>query len=411
MRDKSTPRLKSKDKVEQSGNVLANVFDDGADSVDPTRPNVCNSFLNKGACLQPGCKYLHFRPDAAYPSYGYRKGHSNKSYGHSLANVSGSGPSRPSARKSNKTCFQYSKTGHCKFGFRYRFQHVRENSHSQWPIENEHNHVKTGYNYPLPEVNFYFFFRGNEKRDCTNSKGYTRSSRSSASKFTPECKSHSKQHSTVHVSSCKPRATFFACAGGNRCGATVDKKFVRPKRVRRGRKPKKDSRGNQSRLCKFLYADVRGFRSKSESINQIIEEHDVDVVLLTETKIYTNSAIDIKGFRPFSAVRDKKSGGGLYLGVWHGLYESVMIDSGSKASFVTVCLNGKYCSVRLILVCGPQENDFEDKDSFYNGISVQVEMSYLNGDSVIMVGDFNAKLGYNVIPKDLHPMSKMVNNC
>ena len=58
--DKSTPRLKSKDKVEQKGNVLANIFDDGADSVDPTRPNVCNSFLNKGACLQQGCRYLHF---------------------------------------------------------------------------------------------------------------------------------------------------------------------------------------------------------------------------------------------------------------------------------------------------------------------------------------------------------------
>ena len=239
-----------------------------------------------------------------------------------------------------------------------------------------------------------------------NSKGYSRSSRSSASQFTPECKSHSKQHSPVHASSCKPRATFFTSACGNRCGATVDKKFVRPERVRRGRKPKKDSGGNQGRLCKFLYANVRGFRSKSESINQIIEEHDVDAILLTETKVHTNSAIDIKGFQSFSAVRDKKSGGGLYLGIRHGLYESVMIDSGSKGSFVTVCLNGKDCSVRLILVYGPQENDSEDKDSFYNGISIQVEMAYLNGDSVIMVGDFNAKLGYNVIPKDLHPMSK-----
>ena len=197
-----------------------------------------------------------------------------------------------------------------------------------------------------------------------------------------------------------------ASAGGNRCGATVDKKFVRPKRVRRGRKHKKDSRGDQSRLCKFLYANVRGFRSKSESINQIIEEHDVDVILLTETKVYTNSAIDIKGFQSFSAVKDKKSGGGLYLGIRHGLYESVMINSGSKASFVTVCLNGKDCSVRFILVYGPQKNDSKDKNSFYNGISVQVERAYLNGCSVIMVGDFNAKLGYDVIRKYLHPMSK-----
>ena len=115
--------------------------------------------------------------------------------------------------------------------------------------------------------------------------------------------------------------------------------------------------------------------------------------------------MDIKGFQSFSAVRDKKSGGGSYLGIRHGLYESVMIDSGSKASFVTVCLNGKDCSVRLILVYGPQENDSEGKDSFYHDISVQVEMAYLNGDSIIMVGDLNAKLGYDVIPNDLHPMS------
>ena len=54
-----------------------------------------------------------------------------------------------------------------------------------------------------------------------------------------------------------------------------------------------------------------------------------------------------------------------------------MIDSGSKASFVTMCRNGKDCSVRLILVYGPQENDSEDKDSFYNGISVQVKMDDL----------------------------------
>ena len=60
----------------------------------------------------------------------------------------------------------------------------------------------------------------------------------------------------------------------------------------------------------------------------------------------------------------------------------------------------------------PQENDSKDKDSFYHDISVQVEMAYLNGDSIIMVGDLNAKLGYDVIPNDLHPACQiMVNNC
>ena len=61
--------------------------------------------------------------------------------------------------------------------------------------------------------------------------------------------------------------------------------------------------------------------------------------------------------------------------------------------------------IYLILVYGPQENDSEDKDSFYHDISVQVGMAYLNGDSIILVGDLSAKLGYDVIPKDKHPMS------
>ena len=56
---------------------------------------------------------------------------------------------------------------------------------------------------------------------------------------------------------------------------------------------------------------------------------------------------------------------------------------------------------------GPQENDSEDKDSCYHDISVQVEVAYLNGDSIIMVGDLNAKLGYGVIPNDLYPMSNI----
>ena len=63
--DKMTPSIENKN---QGGNVLANVPDDESDNVEPMRPNVCNSFLNKGACLQPGYKYLHFRLDAAYPS-------------------------------------------------------------------------------------------------------------------------------------------------------------------------------------------------------------------------------------------------------------------------------------------------------------------------------------------------------
>ena len=60
----------------------------------------------------------------------------------------------------------------------------------------------------------------------------------------------------------------------------------------------------------------------------------------------------------------------------------------------------------MILAYGPQENDPEiNRNLFYQNLSIQIEQAFLSGDSVIMVGDFNAKLGKDVIGGDVHPMS------
>ena len=131
------------------------------------------------------------------------------------------------------------------------------------------------------------------------------------------------------------------------------------------------------------------------------------MILLTETKVYTKSAINIKDVQGFSVVRDKNMGGGIFLDIRHGLYETVMIDSGDKAQFVTVRLTDKDFNVQIVLVYGPQENDLEDvRESFYHDVSVQIQTAYLNGDSVVLVGDFNAKLGHSVVQNDIHSMSK-----
>ena len=87
------------------------------------------------------------------------------------------------------------------------------------------------------------------------------------------------------------------------------------------------------------------------SLQQLIEEQGADIVLLTETKVYATSAINIKRFQTFSAVRDKSKGGGLCVRIRHGLYQCVMVDSGDNALFITVHLNGtnNTYSARLIL--------------------------------------------------------------
>ena len=97
-----------------------------------------------------------------------------------------------------------------------------------------------------------------------------------------------------------------------------------------------------------MYTDINGFRSKSESANQIIEEQHIDTVILNETKVYSKSAINILRFQAFPVVRSKKSGGGLYIGVKHGLCEPIMIDNSENADLVTIPLSRKEHGIRII---------------------------------------------------------------
>ena len=133
-----------------------------------------------------------------------------------------------------------------------------------------------------------------------------------------------------------------------------DSKRNPKKKIRRGRKPgkTKNQRAN-SGLSSFLYANANGYRSKKESINQIIEEHDIDVIMLNETKVYSKSAIKIRGFQSFPVVRNKNKGGGAFIGVRHGLCEPIMIDCGDNAEFLTVRLCNGVKGTQIILAYGP----------------------------------------------------------
>ena len=129
-------------------------------------------------------------------------------------------------------------------------------------------------------------------------------------------------------------------------------------------------------------------------------------LLLNETKVYTSKAINIKGYQSIPVVRKARQGGGIFIGDRHGSYETVMVGQGDDADFVTVRLKHNREGIRLILAYGPQENDPEiNRNLFYQNLSIQIEQAFLSGDSVIMVGDFNAKLGKDVIGGDVHPMS------
>ena len=175
------------------------------------------------------------------------------------------------------------------------------------------------------------------------------------------------------------------------------------KKVRRGGKGK-HKHGMQS--CNVYYVNINGFKSKIGSFQKILDEQNVGILLLTETKVYSKQSIKLHGYQVFPSVRKKGLGGGLLIAVRHGLCTSMMIDEGENADFLTVKLEVCGKCIRLILVYGPQEKVPENtRETFWHNISIQVERAKLSGETVSLTGDFHAKLGTLFVPGDVHDTS------
>ena len=156
----------------------------------------------------------------------------------------------------------------------------------------------------------------------------------------------------------------------------------------------------------LFYTNINGFKSKADSLKQLIIEHNVDVFVLTETKVYSKSKIRLDGYKVFPAVRKRNGGGGMLVAVKHGLCSSVMFDEGENAELITIHLDFGGVHFRLICIYSPQENDSTDQlDGFYEAISSQITRACLAGDFVFPVGDFNAELGRQFVSSDIHDIS------
>ena len=108
----------------------------------------------------------------------------------------------------------------------------------------------------------------------------------------------------------------------------------------------------------------------------------------------------------FPVVRGKSGGGGLLIAVKHGKCSSIVVDEGENAEFATVKMEFGNVSFRHLVVYGPQEGDHIDQiNNFYENLSLQMERASVVGDPILIVGDFDAKLGKGIIKGDIHDMS------
>lgn len=154
---------------------------------------------------------------------------------------------------------------------------------------------------------------------------------------------------------------------------------------------------NEKQSLKIWVSNVRGFISKSESIESIVQEKELDMLFITESHCMGMDRPRVKGFQTFFKNRTEKNGGGVAVCIRERLCKNAMIIAkGEVAELIVVKLNDYRPGLVVMCYYGAQNNDKESIELSFIELKMEIEAQINNGMNVIVCGDFNAWLGESV---------------
>ena len=146
--------------------------------------------------------------------------------------------------------------------------------------------------------------------------------------------------------------------------------------------------------------NVRGVKSKEEIIKRIINDENPVIMALVETKLDKDDIFNIDGYE--IERNDRVADGGGVLIAYKKSFRNIM-TIGSKyndhnCEILWMKLDNGIEKVRIGVVYMPQEcrTLLKDIKSIYKAIVQEVEAASERGEKIVMMGDFNCKVGLEV---------------
>ena len=134
-------------------------------------------------------------------------------------------------------------------------------------------------------------------------------------------------------------------------------------------------------------------------MKRIISEESPAVVALVETKLPEDEDIVIEGYQSRKMNRDEK-GGGVMLLVKEELNNIVIVVEEKKevGEIMWVTISNVRTNIRMGILYAPQENKttVSKLKEMYKGISNQIKEAKTKMQNVLLVGDFNCKVGKTI---------------
>ena len=175
------------------------------------------------------------------------------------------------------------------------------------------------------------------------------------------------------------------------------------------KKKKKKKRGRKkARQMSLLYNNINGLRSKLDSLHQILDQLQPEIVCLCETKVGTSKTIDkyanTIGYKGISRCSKDGQGGLVIAGKINSVGAILDVTSSPLNSILVGRIAVRGGHIRIILGYAPQETEkLEIREEFFTDIGIEIQRGMDNNDAVIVVGDLNAKIEGD--KKSVIPMS------
>ena len=149
---------------------------------------------------------------------------------------------------------------------------------------------------------------------------------------------------------------------------------------------------NRHRDFKIYYQNVRGLKSKIDSLAETIDDYEPTLICLVETHLLKEEQIQIPGYKIF-----RNDGTNNSRGILIALKEklkTIVVEVNREEEIgqtLWVLLNNQKTQVSKGVIYGPQEN--VTPNSELKKLYDQVKIGKANNQHIIILGDLNEKIG------------------
>ena len=152
---------------------------------------------------------------------------------------------------------------------------------------------------------------------------------------------------------------------------------------------------NTLKSCKFYYLNIRGLKSKIESLKEIIIEEKPEVIGLVETMLDGKDKVVMEGYTIYR--NDRSGDGGGVLIAIKDVLKGIMVEESNskrKEESIWLSLTNNKTKIRIGLVYNPQENKTtkDELEEVYGRIESEIKKSRKMEQHIIVMGDMNCKI-------------------